>query len=76
MQVSKWGNSLAIRLPRKLVDSLGLKEGDEIDVVSAVDHLLAIEKRVDRETALARMATRGWTVPDGYRFNREEANNR
>ena len=31
MQVAKWGNSLAIRLPAALVEQLQLKEGDEID---------------------------------------------
>ena len=30
MQVSKWGNSLAIRLPAAVVDVLGLKAGDDI----------------------------------------------
>ena len=35
MQVSKWGNSLAVRLPKALVDQLGLKEGDELNVVAA-----------------------------------------
>jgi len=33
MQVSKWGNSLAVRLPAGLVRELGLKEGDQIDLV-------------------------------------------
>ena len=28
MQVAKWGNSLAVRLPASVVDALGLKEGD------------------------------------------------
>ncbi len=32
MQVSRWGNSLAVRLPAKLVAELGLKEGDEVDI--------------------------------------------
>jgi len=32
MQVAKWGNSLAVRLPAELVE-LGLKEGDQIDLV-------------------------------------------
>ena len=27
-KVAKWGNSLAVRLPRKMVKELGLKEGD------------------------------------------------
>jgi antitoxin MazE len=30
MLVSKWGNSLAIRLLKTVVDTLGLKEGDDI----------------------------------------------
>ena len=33
MQVAKWGNSLAVRLPAGLVRELGLKEGDRIDLV-------------------------------------------
>lgn len=32
MQVAKWGNSLAVRLPKKLVQQLGLKEGDNIEL--------------------------------------------
>ena len=34
MQVAKWGNSLAVRLPAELVRKLGLKEGDEIDLTA------------------------------------------
>lgn len=30
MQVSKWGNSLAVRPPASVVEALDLKEGDEI----------------------------------------------
>ena len=32
MRVSKWGNSLAIRLPLAVVKELELKEGDQVDV--------------------------------------------
>ena len=32
MQVSKWGNSLAIRIPASVVEALELKEGDEVDI--------------------------------------------
>ena len=32
MQVSKWGNSLAVRLPASVVDALDLKEGDQIEI--------------------------------------------
>jgi hypothetical protein len=32
MKVARWGNSLAMRLPAKLVDDMGLKEGDELNL--------------------------------------------
>ena len=32
MQVSKWGDSLAVRFPAILVEALDLKEGDDIDL--------------------------------------------
>ena len=35
MQVAKWGNSLAVRLPATLVKELGLQVGDELNVVNA-----------------------------------------
>ena len=33
MQIAKWGNSLAVRLPAELVREMGLREGDQIDLV-------------------------------------------
>ncbi len=35
MRIAKWGNSLAVRLPKSVVDNLGLKPGDELELVSA-----------------------------------------
>ena len=32
MQVAKWGNSLAVRLPAAVVEALELKEGDQIEI--------------------------------------------
>ena len=32
MQVAKWGNSLAVRIPAAVVEVLELKEGDEIEI--------------------------------------------
>jgi antitoxin MazE len=34
MRVFKWDDSLAVQLPKSLVDDLGLKEGDELNVVT------------------------------------------
>lgn len=77
MQVSKWGNSLAVRLPKKLVEELGLKEGDDVNVVAAKDGTIEVETREDqRRRALERMAARNWTLPPDYKFDRDEANER
>jgi antitoxin MazE len=32
MPVAKWGNSLAVGLPVSVVNALGLKEGDDIEI--------------------------------------------
>ena len=76
MQVSKWGDSLAVRLPETLVDQLGLKEGDELNVVDVVERTLVVEKEDGRKAALERIASLNWTVPPDYKFDREEANER
>jgi antitoxin MazE len=77
MKVSKWGNSLAVRLPKALVDELGVKEGDQLNVVAARDGAIEFETREDRRSrALDRMAARNWTLPEDYRFDRDEANKR
>ena len=74
MQVSKWGNSLAVRLPKALVEDLGLKPGDKLEVVSATPKRLAVDRDESRRLAVQRMGERGWTRPHGYVFNRDEAN--
>jgi antitoxin MazE len=75
MQVFKWGNSLAVRLPKALVDELGLKEGDQLNVIAARNSAIEVETREDqRRRALDRMAARNWTFPQVQRFDRDEAN--
>ncbi|MCA1529684.1 AbrB/MazE/SpoVT family DNA-binding domain-containing protein [Bradyrhizobium yuanmingense] len=78
MQISKWGNSLAIRLPKALVDELGLKEGDEIDVVAARKGTIEIETKEERRRrAIANMEARNWpALTAGWEFDRDEANER
>jgi antitoxin MazE len=52
MRVAKWGNSLAVRLPKALVDELRLKAGDELKVVDATGERLAVVKDERRKMAL------------------------
>ena len=77
MQVSKWGNSLAIRLPAAVVEVLGLKEGDqvEVDVANARSLSLRRSDAGDRQ-ALARLRKYRGLLPADFKFDRMEANER
>lgn len=80
MQVAKWGNSLAVRIPADVVRELGLKEGDEIEL-RALDsgELALITERQRREAAVARlrsMADKQGRLPTDFKFDREWANAR
>jgi antitoxin MazE len=44
-RVSKWGNSLAIRLPKAAVASLQVREGEPVDLVMEGDTLLIRARR-------------------------------
>lgn len=76
MQVAKWGNSLAIRIPASVVDALGLKEGDNIHLHAAGARDLEIEKQPDTDELLARLRKFRGKLPDDFRFDRLEANER
>lgn len=79
MIVSKWGNSLAVRLPKKLAEELGLHDGDEIEIVRAAKDKLEIVKLDDEERRRRfreAMDQFHIALPEGYRFDRDEANGR
>ncbi|MCW5738309.1 MAG: AbrB/MazE/SpoVT family DNA-binding domain-containing protein [Enhydrobacter sp.] len=76
MQVSKWGNSLAIRLPAVIVEVLGLKEGDEVDIKVAGQREFNIDVDRTRERALERLRALRKPLPPGWKFDRDEANAR
>ncbi len=76
MQVSRWGNSLAIRLPATVVDALTLKEGDEVEVHVAGDRTFGIAREQGRERALKRIRAFRKALPPDWKFDRDEANAR
>ena len=76
MKVAKWGNSLAVRLPRPIVEALELKEGDEVEILASGERRLEISRDRSREEALARIRAMRWPLPPGYKFDRDEANER
>jgi antitoxin MazE len=77
MRVSKWGNSLAVRLPAAVVDELGLKEGDEIGVRASEDgRELRVARALSKEEAIASLRKYRGLMPKDFKFNRDEANER
>jgi antitoxin MazE len=76
MQVSKWGNSLAIRLRASVVEALALKEGDEIEVHIAGERAFDIERDRSRERALERIRGFRKSLPPDWKFDCDEANAR
>jgi antitoxin MazE len=76
MQVSKWGNSLAIRLPASVVEVLHLREGDDIEVFVAGERSFEVKKKPTRRETLGRLRRLGAKVPADFKFDRDEANAR
>jgi antitoxin MazE len=76
MRVSRWGNSLAVRLPAPVVDALGLKEGDEIEISVAGKRDFKVARDQSKEKALETIPRLARPFPRGFKFHREEANER
>ena len=76
MQVAKWGNSLAVRLPGAVVEALDLKEGDRIEIRVADSRRFEIARDHSVEKALERIRKLRRRLPPGFRFNRLDANAR
>jgi len=78
MRVSKWGNSLAVRIPAEVVETLGLKEGDEVDFNADPDKTFSVEliKALTKADAMRKLRSLRGIMPADYKFNRDEANER
>ena len=73
-QLAKWGNSLALRIPRELAQSAKLREGDPVTlsvaaegrvVVSATRRKYRLKDLVSRITAKNRHGETDWGNPVG-----------
>lgn len=76
MQVSRWGNSLAIRLPSSVVKALGLKAGDNIEIHAAGRRSFEISRSPGTRELLARLRKFRGRLPKDFKFDRLEANAR
>jgi antitoxin MazE len=76
MRVSKWGNSLAVRLPAAVVEALELREGDEIEIKVAGAGRVAVARMPDRVALLKRLRAFRGKLPADSRFDRNEGSAR
>jgi antitoxin MazE len=76
MQIAKWGNSLAVRLPAAVVEALELKEGDDIEVHVVDRTSFGVARKPGRAELLNRLRAFRGRLPADFKFDREEANAR
>lgn len=76
MQIAKWGNSLAIRLPASVVEALNLKEGDDIEIRAADWRELDVARKPMPQDLLQRLRAFRGRLPPDFKFDRDEANGR
>lgn len=75
MHIGKWGRSLAVRIPSALVERFNLKEGDPVDM-HALEAALTQSRQHKQEEVIERIKSMRWPLPEGYKFDQEEANAR
>lgn len=76
MQVAKWGNSLAVRLPATLVEALELREGDDIEIIVDDPRTFAVRKKPGADALLERLRAFRGKLPADFRFSRDDVNGR
>ena len=76
MQVAKWGNSLAIRLPAAVVEALDLKPGDDVEIHVAGRREFDLSRKPRREELLKSLRAFRGRLPADFKFDRDEANAR
>ena len=70
-QIARWGNSLAVRIPKAYAKRLGLEEGNAVEIVARNDSLVlrkpryTLEDLVSRITPENRHGESDWGKPKG-----------
>jgi antitoxin MazE len=61
VELRKWGNSLGLRIPSKLAQSLGLDENSVVELIEVEDQLILRKKEPTLEEILA-------SIPEGFKY--------
>ncbi len=73
MQVTKWGNSLAVRLPATVVQALELRECEEIELHVVGERTFEVARKAQPTELLVRLRRLRGRLPADFRFDRLEA---
>jgi antitoxin MazE len=76
MQVAKWGNSLAVRLPATVVAALELEPGDEIEITVAGMRAMQVSRKASALDALKALRKFRGVMPADFKFDRNDTNSR
>ena len=76
MKFAKWGNSIAVRIPAKVVAKLGISPNDDADIRVTGEHSFEVTRDRRREDAIEQLRKLQFVLPDDYIFDREELHER
>lgn len=76
MKVFRWCNDLAIRLPDSIVDALGLREGDYIEMRVVVDRAFEVRQSSGPEALVTRLRRFRGRLPKDFVLGRNELHSR
>lgn len=76
MRVTRWNDALAVQIPDDVVKSLDLKEGDEVEISLTAGDADSVRRESERMQALEHIRSARWELPAGWKFDRDEANER
>lgn len=76
LKFAKWGNSIAVRIPAKVVAKLGISPNDDADIRVTGEHSFEVTRDRRREDAIEQLRKLQFVLPDDYVFDREELHER
>ena len=74
MQVARWGNSLAVRLPASVVKALDLKEGEDVEIHVVGHRSIEVGRKAGTGELLERLRKFRGRLPKDLKFDRLDAN--
>jgi len=72
MKFSKWGNSLAVRIPAEVVSKLGISPDEEAQIKVTGENSFEVTRDCRRQEAIEKMRKMRFALPNDYVFNRDE----